>query len=94
MKGEPVKVGVRDLKDSLSAYLRRARAGEHIVVTERGRPVAKLVPPDLPEGLARLIAEGRLVPARSPRRLDRVRPALGARAGRQVLEQLLADRHS
>lgn len=94
MKGQPVKVGVRDLKDSLSAYLRRARAGEHIVVTERGKPIAKLVPPDLPEGLARLIAESRLVPARAPRRLDRIRPVLGAQAGKRILEQLLKDRHS
>ena len=35
-------VPVRELKDRLSEYLRRARAGERIVVTDRGRPIAEL----------------------------------------------------
>lgn len=38
-------VGVRELKAKLSAYLQRAAAGEHITVTDRGRPVAVLGPP-------------------------------------------------
>lgn len=54
------QVGVRELKASLSAYLRRVAAGESVVVTDHGRPVARLVPPDVPEGLSRLIREGRL----------------------------------
>ena len=36
-------VGVREMKDRLSEYLRRARAGEQVVITDRGRPVAALV---------------------------------------------------
>ncbi len=35
-------VGVRELKNRLTYYLRRARKGEEIIVTERGRPVAIL----------------------------------------------------
>ena len=35
-------VGVRELKNRLSYYLRRARKGEEVIVTERGRPVAVL----------------------------------------------------
>ena len=38
------KVGVAELKAELSAYLKRAKAGEEIVVTDRGTPVAMLVP--------------------------------------------------
>lgn len=38
-------VGVRELRDRLSEYLRRVKAGERLVVTERGRPVALLSPP-------------------------------------------------
>ncbi len=38
-------VGVRDLKNRLSEYLRRVRSGERLVVTERGKPVAILSPP-------------------------------------------------
>lgn len=37
-------VAVRELTVKLSAYLRRAAAGEHITVTDRGRPVAVLGP--------------------------------------------------
>ena len=38
------RVGVAELKAELSAYLKRAKAGEEIVVTDRGTPVAMLVP--------------------------------------------------
>lgn len=54
------RVGVRELKASLSAYLRRVADGESVVVTDHGRPVARLVPPDVPDRLAQLIREGRL----------------------------------
>ncbi len=33
-------VGVRELKNRLTYYLRRAKKGEEVIVTERGRPVA------------------------------------------------------
>jgi prevent-host-death family protein len=38
------EVGVKALKDHLSRFLERARAGERIVVTDRGKPVALLSP--------------------------------------------------
>lgn len=38
-------VSVSELKDHLNAYLRRAEAGETILVTRRGTPVGRLVPP-------------------------------------------------
>jgi prevent-host-death family protein len=38
------KVGVEVLKDQLGDYLRRARGGERIVITEHGRSVALLIP--------------------------------------------------
>lgn len=37
------RVSVGRLKARLSEYLRRAKAGEDVVVTDRGRPVARLV---------------------------------------------------
>ena len=36
------KVGIRALKNQLSRYLKRARQGERIVVTDRGKPIALL----------------------------------------------------
>jgi prevent-host-death family protein len=38
-------VGVRELRNRLSEYLRRVKAGERLIVTERGRPVAVLSAP-------------------------------------------------
>ena len=53
-------VGVRELRQNLSVYLRRVRAGHTLEVTERGEPVALLVPtPGASTALARLVASGR-----------------------------------
>ena len=38
-------VGLRELKNNLSAYVRAARNGETVVVTDRGQAVARLVSP-------------------------------------------------
>ena len=37
------QVGVREVRDKLSKYLRLVRRGERVVITDRGRPVAALV---------------------------------------------------
>jgi prevent-host-death family protein len=39
-----VTVGVRDLKAQLSEYLRHVKAGETVVITEHGRPIAQIMP--------------------------------------------------
>lgn len=39
-----VSVGVRELRQNLSRYLDRVKAGEDLVVTEHGREVARIVP--------------------------------------------------
>lgn len=38
-------VGIRELKNRLSAYVRKVEAGDVVIVTDRGRIVAELVPP-------------------------------------------------
>src|SRR2546428_14159625 len=38
-------VGIRELKNRLSTYLREARAGRTVAITDRGRVVAELTPP-------------------------------------------------
>ena len=54
-------VGVAELRQNLSRYLRRVEQGERLVVTDRNRPVAELGPPPTAGGaLDRLIAEGRV----------------------------------
>lgn len=37
-------IGIRELKQNASAAVARAAAGEALVVTDHGRPVARLVP--------------------------------------------------
>ena len=55
------RVGVRELRQDLSRYLRRVRAGERLVVTERGRPLAVLSPcAEAGDALDALVAEGRM----------------------------------
>jgi prevent-host-death family protein len=66
-------VGLKILKNKLSEYIRRAAAGETVVVTDRDRVVAEIVPPrqhpdrykDHPV-LARGVREGWITPARNP----------------------------
>ena len=60
-------VGVRELKNKLSEYLRRVRLGESILVTDRGEVVAELLPPGqgqgdpaVPAGLQALARRGLL----------------------------------
>ncbi len=54
-------VGVAELRQNLSLYLRRVEKGERLVVTDRNRPVAELGPaPSTGSGLDRLIAEGKV----------------------------------
>jgi prevent-host-death family protein len=40
----PKSIGVRELRQNLSRYLLRVKAGEPLAVTERGRVIARLVP--------------------------------------------------
>ncbi len=55
-------IGVRELRRDASRWLARVRAGEMFVVTDRGRPVARLSPIAEPEGYEALLADGRIAP--------------------------------
>lgn len=64
-------VGVRDLKNSLSAYLDLVKSGQEIVVTEHGRPIARLSPVSADvDRMAALVKAGIVqMPRSSKRRL-------------------------
>jgi prevent-host-death family protein len=38
------EIGIRELKSRLSSYLRQVKAGETIIITDRGRPIGRIVP--------------------------------------------------
>ena len=42
--------GVREARQNLSALLDEVKKGREVVITERGRPVARLIPPGSPRG--------------------------------------------
>jgi prevent-host-death family protein len=61
------EVGIRELRDHLSRYLERAEGGEEIVVTDRGRAIARVVPLSGERTIDRLIREGKVTPAKRPK---------------------------
>jgi prevent-host-death family protein len=60
--------GVREARQNLSALLEEVRKGREIVITERGRPVARLVPVDRSDrrGVPNLTAFRRAMPVLDP----------------------------
>jgi prevent-host-death family protein len=90
---ERVEVGIRELRLNLSRYVARAREGAQVIVTDHGRPVARLGPVETGEtGRARLIREGRLTPARRPRSTTLPPPIPLSGEGPLVSETVLEDR--
>jgi antitoxin (DNA-binding transcriptional repressor) of toxin-antitoxin stability system len=90
-------VGLKVLKNRLSEYVRMAAAGERVLVTDRDRVVAELVPPQAgtPELgadaiLAEAVRSGWLKPPVLPP--DAVPPRLPVAPLAEVLEGLAADR--
>ena len=61
-------VGIRELRDGLSRHLAEVRGGQTITVTDHGKPIAQIVPVSVPTALERLIAEGRVTPAKRRKR--------------------------
>jgi prevent-host-death family protein len=58
------RIGVRQLNQETSRVLARVKSGETIEVTDRGKPVARLVPiPGEVDWLQRAVAEGWAIPA-------------------------------
>jgi len=55
------RIGIRELRQHASRWVRRAAAGESFEVTDRGRVVARLQPtPTAEDGVERLRADGRI----------------------------------
>lgn len=82
------EVGVRALKQNASAVVAQAAAGEEVTITDRGRPVAQLVPL-APGRLNQLVAAGRARPAK--RSLSELPAPSRRRAGRPSLSASLAE---
>lgn len=87
---------VSKLKAHLSAYLEQVKAGEEIVVTDRGKPVARVVPikveTDEEARIERLIREGVLRPGRGGSILETLKNRTRVTCKASVVEALLEER--
>ncbi|MGH6735859.1 MAG: type II toxin-antitoxin system Phd/YefM family antitoxin [Methyloceanibacter sp.] len=90
-------VGLKVLKNKLSEYVRLAAGGETVLVTDRDRVVAELVPPRPDRSplvadakLAEAVRKGLITPARLPG--GRVPPRKPVATFRELMQELDADR--
>jgi len=87
------KATISELKNRLSAYLDRVRAGHTVLIFDRGRPIARLerVEPNPGDRLARLECAGLL--RRPKKKIDlRALRRLAPRARHSVRDALIEDR--
>lgn len=86
----PARVGVRELRQNLSVYLDRVKAGETLEVTEHGQPVARLTPnpPKRLSILDQMIADGRATPAKTDHRTTPPPPNIPGRPLSEILQEM------
>ena len=86
------RIGIRELKSTLSECLREVRAGRTIVVTDHGQPVARIMPEasSLAERIEALKRAGTV--AWSGRRLRQARPAGNVRGTNTVADLIVENR--
>ena len=93
------EVGIRDLRNSLSRWIEKVKAGDQVVVTDHGKAVALLTAPPSPkrneteeEFITRMLAEGRLLGGRG--RLQPRDPIVGPEVDLEgaILEEREEDR--
>jgi prevent-host-death family protein len=85
-------VGIRELKARLSAYMQQVKAGATVVITERGKPIGRIVPlsPSAETRVHELVQAGLM--AWSGRRLTPLAPVARTRGRHTVADLLLEDR--
>ena len=86
-------IGIRELRQNASAWVAKAKAGVTIQITDRGRPVARLVPlTPAEQARDKLIAEGQLIPATAPRIPLRMADLVEGLSLSSILDEQRADR--
>lgn len=83
------RIGVRELRQNASEWLRRVEEGESFEITERGRPVALLVPAPREGIIERLIATGQMRPGLG--KLSELGEPLPTKPGEASLSSILAE---
>ena len=93
------RASITEAKTGLSALIERVRAGESVLITDRGTPVARLEPiadyPDPDGRIARLVRAGIIRRGRGPVSLDQLQsPPPKLPEGVSAVEALLEERRS
>ena len=88
-----IRIGIRELKNGLSATLREVEDGEIVEVTDHGRPIARIVS-IRPSPSAQLIAEGRMTPPEDDRDLLALEPLPPPGPGEPTASEILAELRS
>jgi prevent-host-death family protein len=83
-------IGVRELRQHASRYLQQVAAGESIEITDRGHPVARLVP-ITGDPWEDLIGSGEVVKAARPMSVHAIKPAAYSHSASQTLRRLRSD---
>jgi prevent-host-death family protein len=87
-----LQVGVRELKSRLSHYLRQVKAGQSVLITQRGQPVGRIVPvvQTLEERLEAMTQAGLI--QWSGKKLEPIPPVARVRGAGTVADLLVEDR--
>ncbi len=87
-----VQVSIRELKNRLSHYLRLTKAGQTVEITERGKPIGRIVPipPPLEERLEAMEKLGLLI--RGEGKLPPRSPVASVRGSKTVADLLIEMR--
>ena len=86
------RIGIRELKSTLSECIREVKSGRTVVVTEHGAPVARMIPETAPlrQRIDALRQAGAVT--WNGRRLRRIKPAARARGNRTVADLVTENR--
>ena len=85
-------IGIRELRQNASAVLRRVAAGETVEVTDRGHPVARIVPLRSEGNLEQLVTQGRASAAHGDLlAIEPTRLSSGERRLSDVLAEMRSD---
>ena len=88
-------VGIKDIKNNLSRYLSRVKSGEEILITERGKPIARIIKENgktnfIRQALAPLIDKG--IIAMPTQGLSKESPERVQSPGKSTSEMVAEDR--
>jgi prevent-host-death family protein len=85
-------VGIRELKAQISKYMRRVKEGQTLVITERGKPIGRIIPAEqtLEERMLRLVEAG--IVKWNGKKLEPRDPIAVNRGPRQISDLVVEDR--